>query len=153
MKEVFVKAKSLSEYHEVSNYGRVRSIDRVVGNWCGSQLKRGKLLSLKIMKNDYIRVGIRQGGKFKSQYVHRLVAEAFIPNPDNKPCVDHIDGNKRNNHVENLRWVTHKENIENPITKAMRKKTRATKKPSEKLLLINLDRNRKYKGRKWQTEK
>lgn len=49
--------------------------------------------------------------------LHRAVAELFIPNPENKPCVDHIDGNTLNNNVENLRWTTYIENNNNPITK------------------------------------
>lgn len=62
-------------------------------------------------KDGYLRCNIAQDGKFRLWLVHRLVAEAFIPNPDNKPEVNHIDGDKANNNVSNLEWVTREENI------------------------------------------
>jgi len=61
-------------------------------------------------KDGTLRVNLYNEGKRKGKYVHRLVAEAFIPNPDRKPQVDHIDGNKQNNHISNLRWCTDEEN-------------------------------------------
>ena len=64
---------------------------------------------------SYLQVGL--GGIRNTAFVHRLVAEAFIPNPLGLRDVDHIDGNKTNNRVENLRWVSHKENCNNPNTK------------------------------------
>ena len=67
--------------------------------------------------NGYNAVGLYRSGKRYVFLVHRLVAAAFIPNPDNKPCVDHIDGDRTNNHADNLRWVTYLENNNNPITK------------------------------------
>lgn len=60
----------------------------------------------------YLIVGLRNKTKKKNHYVHRLVAEAFIPNPDNAPVVNHLDFNKKNNHVSNLEWCTQQENID-----------------------------------------
>ena len=65
--------------------------------------------------SGYLQVSL--SGFRNPQSVHRLVAEAFLPNPENKPAVDHINGNRLDNRVENLRWVTNKENSNNPNTK------------------------------------
>ena len=61
-------------------------------------------------KEGYMRVCLYKDGKVKKFYVHRLLAIAFIPNPENKPCIDHINGIRDDNRLENLRWVTYKEN-------------------------------------------
>ena len=61
--------------------------------------------------NGYFRVGLTIGGKTKKFYVHRLVAQCFIPNINHKPSVNHIDGNKKNNAANNLEWCTQKENV------------------------------------------
>lgn len=80
--------------YEFSNYGRMR--------------KNGKLVKFK-ENQAYYRISFG--------YVHRIIAELFIHNPENKPCVDHIDTNTHNNRVDNLRWCTYEENNNNPITK------------------------------------
>ena len=74
------------------------------------------------MKGGYLKgykiISLWKNGTGKMFRVHRLVAAAFIPNPENKPCIDHIDGDRANDHADNLRWVTVKENQNNPITKS-----------------------------------
>lgn len=94
--------------YQVSNKGRVKST--IVR-------KDGKLLKIGINKLGYCVVVLSTNGKSKTHYVHRLVAETFIHNPDKKLCIDHINTDRTDNRVENLRWCTHKENINNPLTK------------------------------------
>ena len=76
-------------------------------------------IQTKMKPNGYLYCTLSRSGLHKNFYIHRLVAQAFIPNPENKPHIDHINGDKKDNRVENLRWVTHKENMNNPVSKAI----------------------------------
>lgn len=71
-------------------------------------------LNPRYLPNGYGRVYMKETitGKRRDRYIHRLVAEAFIPNPENKPCVNHINTNRADNRIENLEWVTYKENTD-----------------------------------------
>lgn len=117
--EVWKEIDGYNQRYEVSNYGRVRSKDMVVnGRLQNCHKIKGRILKPHTDKEGYKGVVLCINQKRKTFRLHRLVAAAFIPNPDNKPCVDHIDGDKSNNRADNLRWVTTKENCNNPITKS-----------------------------------
>jgi len=79
-----------------------------------SKNRKGRWLKPKI-DNGYLRVGLVRDSKQKMFLIHRLLAIHFIPNPENKPCIDHIDGVRTNNKLSNLRWVTNKENQRNMV--------------------------------------
>ena len=83
--------------YQVSNLGRVKN-------------KKGLIMAQKPSKDGYVRLLLFKDGKYKAEYVHILVAKAFIPNPAHKPEVNHIDADKANNKVDNLEWVTSSEN-------------------------------------------
>lgn len=103
--------------YQVSTDGKVRSCDRWVKCRGGKfRFLKGKEKSLCDSGKGYLKVYFGRNDK-KSYFIHRLVAQAFIPNPYNRPEVDHIDCDKSNNIVTNLRWVTREENMNNPISK------------------------------------
>ena len=89
---------------EVSTFGRVRSLDKMVWNGRGTWLMKGRILKQQLNHHGYLRVGITIDGKRATKLVHRLVAQTFLPNPDNLPMVNHKDCNRKNNHVENLEF-------------------------------------------------
>lgn len=110
MKEVWKDIKGYDGQYIVSNLGNVRSLDRYVNTYHGPRIVLGQILKQYQGRDGYIRVAFSKNQKHKLYMVHRLVAQAFIPNQENKPQVNHIDGNKRNNRVDNLEWATASEN-------------------------------------------
>lgn len=101
-------------YYQVSNRGNVRSLDRAVTtSRCKTRIARGRQMRLKTAKTGYHTVSLMKNGVAKDFLVHRLVAECFIENADNLPQVDHINSVRDDNRVENLRWVSAKENVRN----------------------------------------
>ena len=110
MQEVWKTVDGFDKY-EISNYGRLRSTDRLVNNHGGYYLKKGRILNPTKDHYGYPCFELKQDGKTWNAKIHRLVAIHFIPNPDNKPEVNHIDNNPSNPRADNLEWCTHYENM------------------------------------------
>lgn len=101
--------------YEVNDVGQVRSLPRMVNGRDGFPRKRPGCTKKAINIHGYLYYSLSKGGKDKRFAAHRLVAEAFIPNPEKKPEVNHKDGDKHNNSVDNLEWVTRTENHHHAI--------------------------------------
>ena len=100
--------------YQVSNLGRVKSLERLDSN--GHKAKE-RILKTHCTVKDYLTVVLCKKRKRKAFRVHRLVASMFLPNPENKPCVDHINTKRDDNRAENLRWCSYKENNNNELTR------------------------------------
>lgn len=99
--EIWKTIENFEGFYEVSNFGKVRSLDRVLNN---GNKATGQILKQKTDKDGYKRVGFCKNGERYHFIVHRLVATAFIPNTYNLPYINHKDGVRDNNHVDNLEW-------------------------------------------------
>lgn len=108
--------KNYEGLYQVSNLGNVRSLDRKIKqkNKNGEfqyVTYKGKILKIQKQKNGYLTIDLHKRNKFKRKLIHKLVAEMFIPNPNNYKCVNHKDSNIQNNRMDNLEWCTQSYNI------------------------------------------
>ena len=117
--------------YQVSNWGRIMSLNyRNTG--------KAELMNPGTNTDGYFKVNLRKNGKRKMCYVHRLIAQTFIPNPENKPEVNHIDEDKTNNKVDNLEWKWHKDNINHGTHNERSAKARTNGKLSKRVLQLSL---------------
>lgn len=121
MDEIWKDIEGYKGYYQVSNCGRVKSLQRFKSCGKGGFIQKERIMKQSLTTTGYKKVELSKDGKRKSMKVHRLVAMAFIDNPDNKPDVNHIDGNPLNNHLVNLEWCTESENINHAIRTGLKK--------------------------------
>lgn len=113
MEEIWKPIKGYEGLYEVSSLARVRSLDRNVkskASLSGYSKVKGRILSQGVASNGYCMVALYRDKEQKCRTVHSLIADAFIPNPSNFPCINHINGIRTDNRIENLEWVTYSEN-------------------------------------------
>lgn len=140
MEEVWKPIDGYEGLYEVSNLGRVRSLEFRNNQ---TAFSRTKIMRATDNGHGYLIVGLSEGSRRKNHYVHRLVAKAFVPNPDNLPVIDHIDHDRSNNVATNLQWLTQKQNVQRSIELMSRPRKKATTNTGEKY--ISKIKNGKYK--------
>ena len=108
--EIWKDIKDFEGLYQISTYGRVKSLSKKVLQFGKYKITKEFIMKVKKSKDGYNRIILCKNGKYSTFLVHRLVAEAFIPNPENLPYINHKDENSRNNDVDNLEWCTAKYN-------------------------------------------
>lgn len=111
-KEIWKDIKDYEGLYQVSNLGRIKSLGRYMKNHSKKQWIEEKILTPQLNQGGYMVVGLCKNGKRKVHRIHRIIAEAFIPNSENKPYINHINGIKTDNTITNLEWCTNSENVQ-----------------------------------------
>lgn len=109
MKEIWKDIKNYEGFYQVSNLGRVKRVEHK--RYDRNQILKERIVKITIPKNDdYPYLSLCKNGIYTRKNIHRLLAMAFIPNPNNYPAINHIDGNKKNNDLSNLEWCSYSHN-------------------------------------------
>lgn len=110
MEEIWKDVIGYEGLYQISNYGNIKSLKKWIRQY-NKYINKEKLLKPCVNKIGYYVVVLYKNKNKRSHLLHRLIAEAFIPNPENKPQINHIDGNKMNYNISNLEWCTQSENM------------------------------------------
>lgn len=140
MREVFEDLKGYEDSYQISDSGRIFTKRRLIGN----QIYYGKELVPQLTQDGYLKVTLSKNGDCKKFYLHRLVAIQFIENSTNLPQVNHKDGNKLNNNINNLEWCTKQENQSHAVRTGLMQ--RGQDRPSAKLTEAEVLEIYKLKG-------
>lgn len=132
--EIWKPVSGYEGYYEVSSLGRIRSVERYVKQSEHLRYVKPRIKKIIVGRYGYPMVTLCKDGESRQYRVHRIIADAFIPNPDNKPFVDHINTDRDDFRIENLRWVDAGENARNPNTMTHCRENTYTKERSRKIL-------------------
>lgn len=146
--EIWVPVVGFEGFYEINKNGDIRTVERIAVFGDRQRIVRSVIRKPSINARGYYYVRLTNGEKQKNVLVHRALMEAFVPNPENKPFIDHINTIKTDNRLENLRWVTSSENTRNPLTLEHITKACATKECKEKQLATKIRINSKSAPKK-----
>jgi hypothetical protein len=121
MQEIWKDIPNYEGIYQVSNFGNFKSYERIVFYNNKKAIRKSKILNLRESKAGYLYTVFSVNKERKTIKPHRIVAKVFVDNPLNKPCVNHINGIKTDNRVENLEWVTHSENTKHAFNNGLKK--------------------------------
>ena len=113
--EVYKSVPNYEGYYEISNYGQVRGVERIISTPHQQRKLKSMVLKQRINRYGYLIIDLSKSSVSKTFEVHRLIALTFLPQKEGRNCVNHMDADKLNNNVENLEWVTYKENVHHAI--------------------------------------
>lgn len=146
--EIWKDIKGYEGLYQVSNYGRIKSLARIViGKNNSIRIVKEKILKLHKDTIGYFDVTLSKNNKIKRILVHRLVTEAFIPNPLSLPEVNHKDGNKQNNYFVNLEWCTKSNNQKHAYKNKLQVRAKGENAANSKLTNTQAEEIRMLKGK------